>query len=47
MPKRLRATRPNGAGRTERNTKLTRIVQELSQGIKQLTDEIHRKVVAA
>ena len=31
----------------EQNTKLTRISQELSQGIKQLTDEIHRKVVAA
>jgi len=31
----------------ERNTKLTQITQELSQGIKQLTDEIHRKVIAA
>ena len=31
----------------EQNTKLTQITQELSQGIKQLTDEIHRKVVAA
>jgi uncharacterized membrane protein len=31
----------------EQNTKLTRLTQELSQGIKQLTDEIHRKVVAA
>lgn len=29
----------------EQNTKLTQITQELSQGIKQLTDEIHRKVV--
>src|SRR4030095_8377346 len=27
----------------EQNTKLTQITQELSQGIKQLTDEIHRK----
>jgi len=31
----------------EQNTNLTRITQELSQGIKQLTDEIHRKVVSA
>src|SRR5258705_10693177 len=31
----------------EQNTKLTQITQELSRGIKQLTDEIHRKVVAA
>src|SRR5438046_10122630 len=31
----------------EQNTKLTQLTQELSQGIKQLTDEIHRKVVAA
>jgi uncharacterized membrane protein len=31
----------------EQNTKLTQITRELSQGIKQLTDEIHRKVVAA
>jgi uncharacterized membrane protein len=31
----------------EQNTKLTQITQELSQGIKRLTDEIHRKVVAA
>ena len=31
----------------EQNTRLTQISQELSQGIKQLTDEIHRKVVAA
>ena len=31
----------------EQNTRLTQITQELSQGIKQLTDEIHRKVVAA
>jgi uncharacterized membrane protein len=31
----------------EQNTKLTQISQELSQGIEQLTDEIHRKVVAA
>jgi uncharacterized membrane protein len=30
----------------QQNTKLTQISQELSQGIKQLTDEIHRKVVA-
>ena len=30
----------------EQNTKLTQLTQELSQGIKQLTDEIHRKVVA-
>ena len=29
----------------EQNTKLTQISQELSQGIKRLTDEIHRKVV--
>ena len=29
------------------NTELTRVTQELSQGIKQLTDEIHRRVVAA
>src|SRR5689334_18852043 len=28
----------------EQNTKLTQISQELSQGIKRLTDEIHRKV---
>src|SRR5207302_10953328 len=31
----------------EQNTKLTQLTQELSRGIKQLTDEIHRKVVAA
>jgi uncharacterized membrane protein len=31
----------------EQNTKLTELTQELSQGIKRLTDEIHRKVVAA
>jgi uncharacterized membrane protein len=31
----------------EQNTKLTQITQDLSQGIKQLIDEIHRKVVAA
>lgn len=31
----------------EQNTKLTQLTQELSQGIKQLTDEIHRKVVEA
>ena len=31
----------------EQNTKLTQLTQELSQGIKQLTDDIHRKVVAA
>jgi hypothetical protein len=31
----------------EQNTKLTQITQELSQGIKQLIDEIHHKVVAA
>ena len=31
----------------EQNTKLTQISQELSQRIEQLTDEIHRKVVAA
>jgi uncharacterized membrane protein len=31
----------------EQNTKLTQITQELSQGIKRLTDEIHRKVIAA
>ena len=30
----------------EQNTNLTRITQELSQGIKRLTDEIHRKVGA-
>jgi uncharacterized membrane protein len=30
----------------EQNTNLTRITQELSQGIKQLTDEIHRKVIS-
>jgi uncharacterized membrane protein len=30
----------------EQNTKLTQITQELSQGIRRLTDEIHRKVVA-
>jgi len=29
------------------NTELTRVTQELSQGIKQLTDDIHRRVVAA
>jgi len=29
------------------NTKLTQLTQELSQRIKELTDEIHRKVVAA
>ena len=29
------------------NTELTRLTQELSQGIKQLTDDIHRRVVAA
>src|SRR5438874_10286712 len=31
----------------DRNTKLTQITQELSQRIERLTDEIHRKVVAA
>lgn len=31
----------------EQNTKLTRATQELSQRIKEITDEIHRKVVAA
>jgi uncharacterized membrane protein len=31
----------------EQNTKLTEISQELVQSIKRLTDEIHRKVVAA
>jgi len=31
----------------EQNTKLTQLTQELSQTIKALTDEIHRKVVAA
>ncbi len=30
----------------DQNTKLTRLTQELSQTIKTLTDEIHRKVVA-
>ena len=29
------------------NTELTRLTQELSQGIKQLTDDIHRRLVAA
>ena len=31
----------------EQNTKLTQITHELSQGIRRLTDEIHRKVVAS
>jgi uncharacterized membrane protein len=31
----------------EQNTKLTQITQDLSRGIKQLTDEIHRKLIAA
>jgi uncharacterized membrane protein len=31
----------------EQNTRLTRMTQELSQSIKQLTDDIHRSVVAA
>src|SRR2546425_324509 len=31
----------------EQNTKLTQITQEISQTIKALTDEIHRRVVAA
>lgn len=31
----------------EQNTTLTQITQELSQGIKQLIDEIHHKLVAA
>ena len=31
----------------EQNTKLTQMTQELSQPIKDLTDEIHRKIVAA
>ena len=31
----------------DRNTRLTQITQELSQRIERLTDEIHRKVVAA
>jgi uncharacterized membrane protein len=31
----------------DQNTKLTRLTQELSQTIKALTDEIHRKVVTA
>ena len=31
----------------DQNTKLTRLTQELSLAIKALTDEIHRKVVAA
>jgi uncharacterized membrane protein len=31
----------------EQNTKLTEMTSELSQRIKELTDEIHRKVVAA
>src|SRR5712691_436940 len=30
-----------------RNTELTELTKQLSQGIKQLTDDIHRKVVAA
>jgi uncharacterized membrane protein len=31
----------------EQNTKLTEITQELSRSIKQLTDEIHRKLIEA
>jgi len=31
----------------DQNTTLTRLTQELSRAIKELTDEIHRKVVAA
>jgi len=31
----------------QQNTKLTQITQELSRTIKELTDEIHRKVIAA
>ena len=31
----------------EQNTKLTRLTQELSQSIKELTDQIHRKLIAA
>ena len=31
----------------QQNTRLTQLTQELSQGIKALTDEIHRKIVAA
>ena len=31
----------------EQNTRLTKMTQELSQGIKELTDQIHRRVVAA
>jgi uncharacterized membrane protein len=31
----------------EQNTKLTRLTQELSQSIKELTDQIHQKLIAA
>ena len=31
----------------EQNTRLTQITQELTRAIKELTDEIHRKVIAA
>jgi uncharacterized membrane protein len=31
----------------EQNTKLTQLTRELSEGIKALTDEIHRRIVAA